>query len=171
MTQQYPQPPAQGQAPQPMQPMLPPKKKHTALKVIGIIALLGLIGLVSCVAMLGKAANDVGKSIEQDQQKNAPRAVVVGKAFTIGKHETLAGWKVTKDAGLGGFQVAGSVKNTSDATSTAFLHFKFLDAKGTVLGNVQCNSGDLEPGQTQVLNCIPDGTFGKYVKVTAEATF
>jgi hypothetical protein len=102
MTQQYPQPPAQGQPMQPMPPMLPPKKKHTALKVIGIIALLGLIGLVSCVAMLGKAANEVGKSIEQDQQKNAPRAVVVGKAFTIGKHETLAGWKVTKDAQASG---------------------------------------------------------------------
>lgn len=172
MTQQYPQPPAQGQVPmQPMQPMQPPKKKHTALKVIGIIVLLGLIGLVGCVAVLGKAANDVGKSIDEDQQKNAPREVVVGKAFTVGKHETLAGWKVTKDTALGGFQVVGSVKNASDATSTAFVHFKFLDTKGTVLGNVQCSSGDLEPGQTQALSCAPDGTYGKYRKVDAEATF
>jgi hypothetical protein len=26
-----------------------------------------------------------------------------------------------------------------------------------------------EPGQTQALNCIPDGKYGKYKKVTAEA--
>ena len=30
---------------------------------------------------------------------------------------------------------------------------------------------DLEPGQTQALNCIPDGKYGKYTTVTAEATF
>lgn len=40
-----------------------------------------------------------------------------------------------------------------------------------MLGNVQCNTGDLEPGQTETLNCIPDGKWGKYDKITAEATF
>jgi hypothetical protein len=47
----------------------------------------------------------------------------------------------------------------------------FIDKSGEVLGNVQCNSADLEPGQTQALNCIPDGKYGNYTKVTAEATF
>jgi hypothetical protein len=36
---------------------------------------------------------------------------------------------------------------------------------------VQCNSADLEPGQTQALNCIPDGKYRKYKRVTAEASF
>jgi hypothetical protein len=49
------------------------------------------------------------------------------------------------------------VKNVSDATSTAFIHFKFINPAGEVLGTVQCNSADLEPGQTQALNCIQDG--------------
>jgi hypothetical protein len=63
------------------------------------------------------------------------------------------------------------VKNVSDATSTAFIHPKFIDSSGEVLGNVSCSSDDLEPGQTQALSCISDGDYGKYEKVTAEADF
>jgi hypothetical protein len=48
---------------------------------------------------------------------------------------------------------------------------KFLSATGEVLGNVQCNSSDLEPGQVEVLNCVPDGQFSTFQKITAEATF
>jgi hypothetical protein len=105
--------------------------------------------------------------------RNEPVEVQPGQAFTIGKHEMQAGWDVVVTEGRL-FSVTGKVKNVSDTTSTAFMHFKLLDAQGEVLGNVQCNSGDLEPGQTQTLNCIPDGaagTTGEYVKVTAEATF
>jgi hypothetical protein len=176
MSEQYSEPPhAQGPGPQPqypMQPMQPPpKKKHTVRNVFIVLGVLGVVFIGGCVAIVGKAADDVSKSVDADKDKNAPRDVAAGKAFTIGKHETLAGWTVTKDSVLGGFKVTGKVKNTSDATSTAFIHFKFIDAKGTVLGNVDCNSGDLEPGQTQALNCIPDGTWGKYTKITAEATF
>jgi hypothetical protein len=66
--------------------------------------------------------------------------------------------------------VTGKVQNTSDSTAIVFIHFKFLSASGEVLGNVQCGGYDLEPGKTQALNCIPDGTFGKAAaKVTAEA--
>jgi hypothetical protein len=32
----------------------------------------------------------------------------------------------------------------------AFIHFEFIDSSGEVLGNVQCNCADLEPGQTQL---------------------
>ena len=78
-----------------------------------------------------------------------------------------------RDTSLGDalFNVTGKVENISDATSTAFIHFKLIDSSGEVLGTVRCNSADLEPGQTQALNCIPDGKYGKYQKVTAEATF
>jgi hypothetical protein len=65
--------------------------------------------------------------------------------------------------------VAGKVQNTSDSPSSVLIHFKLLSASGEVLGNVQCGGYDLEPGKTQALNCIPDGTFGKAAKVTAEA--
>ena len=69
------------------------------------------------------------------------------------------------------FMVTGKARNVSDTTSTAFIHFKMINKSGEVLGNVQCNSADLEPSQTQALNCVPDGKWGKYEKVTAEATF
>jgi hypothetical protein len=95
------------------------------------------------------------------------------KPFTIGSHEVQDGWKIKKDTSLGDATstVTGKAKNVSDATSTAFIHIKMINADGEVLGNVQNNSADLEPGQTQALNCIPDGKYGKYTKVTAEATF
>ena len=162
------------------QPPQPPKKRRTWLIVLLVILAVMLVGIVSGAALVstaGKAIDEVSTEASQSQQaevdRNAPREVTAGKAFTVGKHQTLAGWKVEQDTSLGDamFNVTGKVKNVSGETSTAFIHFKFIDKSGEVLGNVDCNSGDLEPGQTQVLNCIPDGQFGDYRKVTAEATF
>jgi hypothetical protein len=162
------------------QPPRPPKKRRSWLIVLLVIFAVMLVGIVSCAALVstaGKAIDEVSTEASQSHQaevdRNAPREVTPGKAFTVGKHQTLAGWKVEQDTGLGDamFNVSGKVKNVSNETSTAFIHFKFIDKSGEVLGNVDCNSGDLEPGQTQVLNCIPDGKFGNYTKVTAEATF
>jgi len=159
-----------------------PKKRRPWLFVLMIFFAVMLIGLVSCVAILGTAdkalqqgiieASTEAPSQPPQDDRSAPREVTPGKAFTVGKHKTLAGWKVEKDTSLGDamFSVTGKVKNTGDAKSTALVHFKFIDKSGEVLGNVQCNSADLKPGQTQALNCIPDGKYGKYQKVTAEAT-
>ena len=161
-----------------------PKKRRTWLIVLLIILAVMLVGIVSCVALVGsagkainegitKASAEASESQQAEDDGNAPREVTPGKAFTIGSHKTLPGWKVKQDTSLGDglFNVTGKVKNISDATSTAFIHFKFIDSSGEVLGNVQCNSADLEPGQTQALNCIPDGKYRKYKRVTAEATF
>jgi hypothetical protein len=174
MSEEYPgrppQPPQQPpQQPQQWQQQPPPKKKHTVRNVFIVLAALFVLGIAGCVAFLGAVGNEMADEADKQEDRAAPRAVTVGTAFDLGKHQTLAGWTVKNDAGM--FNVTGKVKNISDTTSTSFIHFKFLDAKGEVLGNVQCNSADLEPGQTQALNCIPDGTYGKYAKVTAEATF
>jgi hypothetical protein len=166
-----------------LQPSGPPKTRRTWLIVLIIVLALVLVGIVGCVAIIGsaKAINegvtgasaDASASQPAEDDGNAAREVKPGKVFTVGSHKTLAGWKVTQDTSLGDalFSVTGKVKNVSDATSTAFIHFTLIDSSGEVLGNVQCNSADLEPGQTQSLNCIPDGKYGKYQKVTAEATF
>jgi hypothetical protein len=70
------------------------------------------------------------------------------------------------------FQVTGKAKNVSEATSTMFIHIKFISKSGEVLGNVECSTGDLEPGQTERINCLSDGQYtSKYDKVTAEADF
>jgi hypothetical protein len=167
-----------------LQPSGPPKQRRTWLIVLVIILALTLVGIVGCVAIIGSTGKAIDEGITgapaeasepppAEDDRNAPRKVKPGKAFTAGSHKTLAGWKVTQDTSLGDslFNVTGKVKNVSDATSTAFIHFKLIDSSGEVLGNVQCNSADVEPGQTQALNCIPDGKYGKYQKVTAEASF
>jgi hypothetical protein len=165
---------------------LPPseQKRRTWLVVLVIILAFALIGIVSWVTLIGtadkainegitEASAETSKSQQAKDDRNAPREVKPGKAFTVGKHKTLADWTVEQDTSLGDamFSVTGKVKNISDDTSTAFIHFKFIDKSGEVIGNLQCNSADLEPGQTQALNCIPDGKYRKYKRVTAEASF
>ena len=156
----------------------------SALSWLVVLVIILAFILVSCVTLIGAAdkainegitmaSTETSKSQHAKDERNAPREVTPGKAFTVGKHKTLAGWKVEQDTRLGDamFSVTGKVKNISNDTSTAFIHFKFIDKSGEVLGNVQCNSADLEPGQTQALNCIPDGKYRRYKRVTAEATF
>jgi hypothetical protein len=165
---------------------LPPaeQRRRTWLVVLVIIFTFMLIGVVTWVALIGtagkamnagitKASSEPRQSQQAEADRNAAREVTPGKAVTFGKHKMLAGWKVERDTSLGDamFSVTGKVKNISNDTSTAFIHFKFIDESGEVLGNVQCNSADVEPGQTQALNCIPDGKYRKYKRVTAEATF
>jgi hypothetical protein len=166
-------------------PPQPPKKRRTWLIVLLVILVVMLIGIVSCVALVGTAGKAVDEAIteasaseEASQQaeddRNAPREVTPGEAFTIGSHKVLDGWKVKADTSLGDaqFNVTGKAKNVSEATSTMFVHFKFISKSGEVLGNVECNTGDLEPGQTETMNCLPNGKYTeKYDKLTAEATF
>jgi hypothetical protein len=117
------------------------------------------------------AAPKVACADQDDRSK--PCDVKVGAAFNLGKHTVLAGWK-TKNTGAGdglGMTITGKAKNTSDEASTMFVHIKFLKG-GEVLANIMCNTGDLEPGQTEAMNCIADGVYTRtYDKVTAEATF
>jgi hypothetical protein len=151
----------------------PPKKRRTWLVVLFVILALSVVGIAACAALVGTAGNAISEGLTETTERAEPREVTEGEEFTIGSHETLAGWDIKKDTSLGEptFMITGKVTNVSDTTSTAFIHFKMINSKGEVIGNVDCNSGDLEPGQTQALNCIPDGTWGKYTKITAEATF
>jgi len=104
----------------------------------------------------------------------------VGAAFTLGKHETLAGWTVATTGGS--FDVVGTVRNVSDQRSKASFRLKFRlgtepnlsegeGGIGKVVGDVECSSGLLEPGQTAELQCVPDGRLGQYTRITAEAIF
>ena len=164
---------------------LPPaeQKRRTSLVVLVLMLAFMLIGILTYVALIGaasKAINDgftktsiqASRVQQAEDDTNAAREVMPGKAFTFGKHKMLTGWKVEQDTSLGAamFSVTGKVKNLSDDTSTASIHFTFIDRSGHVRGSVQCNSADLKPGQTQGLNCIPDGKYRKYKTVTAEAT-
>ena len=158
----------------------PPKKRPWLIVLVIFLAFM-MLGIVGWVAILGSADKALKESINgtsPDATTSQPAKddrttsgeVMPGKGFTLGKHKTLAGWKVAKDTSLGDtlFSVTGNVKNVSEAKSTALIHFKFLNEAGEILGTVQCNSADLEPGQVQALNCIPDGKYRRYTRVTAE---
>lgn len=103
------------------------------------------------------------------EDRAAPCVVTVGSAFALGKHQVLAGWKIT-DSGFG-MTIVGKAKNVSDDSSTMFINVKFLRGD-EVMANVMCNTGELLTGQIETMNCVPDGTYTKkFDKVTAEAAF
>jgi hypothetical protein len=163
---------------------LPPaeERRRTSLVVLVLMFAFMLIGILTYVALIGtaskvinegftKASIEASQSEQAEADRDAAREATPGKAFTFGKHKMLAGWKVKQDTSLGAamFSVTGKVKNLSDDTSTASINFKFIDKSGQVRGSVRCNSADLKPSHTQALNCIPDGEYGKYKTMTAEA--
>ncbi len=76
-------------------PAPPKKRRKWPIVLVGILVLLALL-FAGCVALVGGAVNSIDKSIKESEKKNAPREVQVGKQFTVGKHQTLAGWKVKK---------------------------------------------------------------------------
>jgi hypothetical protein len=166
------------------------KKKHRFRNfvVLPAIALIGII-IIATAASGGNSSTGTStptggttqagakptKTAETaPEDRGQPRPVTVGKAFTIGKHRFDEGWKLTYQEYLGS-KVTGQVTNVSDDTSTAFFHIKFL-LGSKVVANMQCSSGDLEPGQSENVECynMVDGSSDKrikYDKVTAEATF
>jgi hypothetical protein len=165
--------------PQPQVVYVERKKKHRFRNFV-VLPIVALIGIIIAVAVSNSDSSDTGTSTstggtaKAPADRGQPRPVTVGKAFTIGKHRLDAGWKVTYQEYLGS-KVTGQVTNVSDKTSTAIFHIKFL--KGSkVVANMQCTSGDLEPGQSEDVECLNmvDGAGDQritYDKVTAEATF
>jgi hypothetical protein len=164
---------------QPYQQPPPVKRRGLSTTWIIVIVSVSVAAVLLAAVLLTEPRDDAGGAASSapaggtsqtdcGRDKREPCTVRVGQAFTLGKHETLAGWKVVNEYDR--FSITGKVKNISDRTSTAFFHVKFLRGN-EVLGNVMCNSGDLEPGQVETLNCIPDGAYGPYDRVTAEATF
>jgi len=105
---------------------------------------------------------------DQDD-RNAPCAIQVGKPFQLGKHMVAAGWKVTEQYGT--MTITGKAKNTGDKASAMFIEMKFLSG-AEVLASVSCTTDSLEPGQTKTIDCFSgDDYTKKYDQVTVEATF
>jgi hypothetical protein len=143
----------------------PVRNVLVALAVAGGVAGAG----AAVVASIGESGQSQPPSPSVSPTvRGTPRTVSAGKAFTIGRHQMLAGWRAQEE--FGRFTVAGRVRNVSDKSGTAFLQFTFLKGKD-VLGSVQCVSDELEPGQTGTLICVPDGLYSRsYSRITAEAT-
>jgi hypothetical protein len=114
-------------------------------------------------------AKPAGPACADQDDRNEPCVVLVGRAFQLGEHTVLAGWKI-QDSGFG-MTIVGKARNTGDKSSTMFINVKFLRGD-EVMANVMCNTSELAPGQSEAMNCIADGTYTKkFDKVTAEAAF
>ncbi|WP_329484595.1 hypothetical protein OG555_20870 [Kribbella sp. NBC_01484] len=169
----------------PQDPNRPPpgyvlKKKTHKFRNFVVLPFVGLIALIVVISVAASgggggtspSASTDDSSVGAPQTRNDPRQVTPGKAFTIGKHTLARGWKVDYQE-FGGSQVVGTVTNTSKSTSTAFFSIKFLKG-ATVLANFNCSTEELEPNQSQAVECYNSVTTTKRVtgwdKVTAEAT-
>lgn len=150
------------------------QKRRGRNLVIGAIVLL-LAGIGGCAVIAASLGSSMSKGVQEAEHRNRPQDVEVGTAFTLGKHETLAGWTVIETNGR--FTVTGQVKNVSGNASKASIHFKprsgLPGARGNedVRGDIECYSSILKPGQTETLTCIPNGLFSEFEKVTAESGY
>lgn len=162
------QPPMQGWPPK-------PKKTHkfrnfVVFPLVGLVALMVVITAASGGGSSNTPAADASKTAPQN--RNDPREVTPGVAFTIGKHRLDAGWAISNDQYLGS-KLLGHVTNVSNSTSTAFFSVKFLKGD-VVLANFNCSTEALEPHQVQQIECYNAVTSTTRVtgwtKVTAEAT-
>jgi hypothetical protein len=116
-----------------------------------IIALVLLVG--GCFAVLGAGINAADEAISAEAENDKPRAVAVGKAFEHDDYKVAAGWKVVKDA-LGSADITGlKVTNTHDGTEVVQFTFTFVKGNDE-LGEVECNAGELEAGQSAAMDCF-----------------
>lgn len=153
----------------------PVKKSHTARNVI-----LGIIGVTvlfvgGCIALIGGAANEVSKSIEDDANKaggtDNPLTIVEGQAFEVDGFNYAAGWSVRKDV-LGDIEIRGlKVTNNRDDRDSAIVEIKFH--RGTeVLASADCTTEPIQKGSTVTLGCFSADKLPKsYEKITINDSF
>ncbi len=104
------------------------------------------------VAAVDTAVKEIDKEIKAEEKNDTPTAVVEGAAFTHDGYEVAGGWKVGNE-----FDSAtiDNMKVTNSKDERNVVQFTFTFLKGNeVLGEVECNGGELEPGQSKVMDCF-----------------
>lgn len=152
----------------------PPKKSHTVRNVLlGIVLLLVLI-VGGCLALVGTAANEVGKAIEENDNRpggaNNPLTIEEGKAFEVAGFNYADGWKVSKE--FGSAKVSGlKVTNNREDKDSALVEIKFWKGK-EVLALVDCTTEPIAPDTKVTLNCMSADKLPKqYDKITINDSF
>lgn len=90
----------------------PLRKRHTVRNVFLVLGLLLALGVGGWVAA---GSDEVARSTDT----GPARDVTVGETFTVGKHQTLAGWMVKRNE-LGMFSIDGTVKNVGGTAEATF---------------------------------------------------
>ena len=153
----------------------PPKKSHTVRNVLLGIVLLMVLVVGGCLALVGTAANEVGKAIEENDNRaggaNNPMAIEEGKAFDVAGFKYANGWKLSKDFG-GYVKVSGlKVTNNRKDKDSALVEIKFWKGK-EVLALVDCSTEPIAPDTTVTLDCLSTDKLPKaYSKITINDTF
>lgn len=101
-------------------------------------------------------------------KRNDPCPIFLGKAFQLGSHRVENGWRVVP--GPLGADMGGKATNVGDHTSGMLIEVKFLSGNEVVM-DFQCSTDQLEPEQSQQINCLSADEFAEYDRITAEATF
>lgn len=156
----------------------PVKKKHTGRNVLLILVAAFVLFVGGCLALVGGAANEVSKSIDEAEAKDQepggpdnPLTIVEGEAFAVSGFSYLAGWTV--DAGeFGGFDIKKlKVTNNRDDKDGALVEIKFMNG-AEVLALANCTTEQIPVGQTTTVSCLSGDDLPKtYDRITINDTF
>ena len=156
----------------------PVKKKHTVRNVLLILVAVFVLFVGGCLALVGGAANEVGKSIDEAEAKDQepggpdnPLTIVEGEAFTVSGFSYSAGWTVDANE-FGGFDVKKlKVTNNRDDKDGALVEIKFMNGS-EVLALANCTTEQIPVGQTTTLSCGSTDDLPKtYDRITINDTF
>lgn len=166
------------QPPAPPAPYQQPRKSHTVRNVLLILVAVFVLFVGGCLALIGGAANEVSKSIDnaekQDQEPGGPDnplTIKEGRKFSVSGFDYSAGWKVTDD-GIGSPDIKGlKVTNNRDDKDSALVEIKFM--KGSeVLAVTDCTTEPVAVGETTTLSCISaDQIPRSYDRITINDSF
>jgi hypothetical protein len=155
-----------------------PKKSHTFRNIMLALIAVSVLFIGGCLALVGGAANEVGKSIEKEEAKDQepggpdnPLTIVEGKAFSVSGFDYAKGWKVGDD-GLGSVDIKGlKVTNNRDDKDSALVEIKFMKGK-EVLALTDCTTEPVAVGQTTSLSCVSaDDLPAAYDRITINDSF
>lgn len=130
----------------------PPKKRHTARNIVIVLVVLAILIVGGCLALLAGAVNEADKVLTEEEERDEPRTIAEGEAFTHDDFEVAAGWKVGRE--VGGVTITGlRVTNTLDESRTALLTFRFYKGNEN-LAEVECSSNRLQAGEVSKMDCF-----------------
>lgn len=147
--------------------------------VIGIIAVVasnsgsdkkGDTGAASSAAPTsGNGGGTHKKKAGLDASQGAVNKVVAGKPYRLGDFKIHKGWRV-HNVGYGmGYEVKGlTVENLTNSDHSFSVNIKLHKGAQRIVSNIQCFAQTAHPKEIVNVDCIPDGTAGKYDYVTVE---
>ena len=159
-------------------PPQPVKKSHTLRNVLLVIVALMVLFIGGCLALLGTAANEVGKAIDEAESQDAqpggpdnPLTIKEGEGFDVYGFKYQAGWSVGADA-VGDVDIRNlKFENKRDEADSAIVEIKFLDGN-EVVAATDCTSDEAEVGQIVTLTCFSaDDLPQVYDTITINDTF